>query len=305
MEKQKPLYIFAVAPQISLEASQSLLRRSTLHFDGDEENRSNIYDPFANISVTLDANLGIVHENSERADKIYHQIVSESVGFDDIYLCGGDLLYGFTGAETAREVAQLHFGPIGSYHAVFSRFEDQPPLICSNELRDTIKQLVGFRQVVMVLEFVVKAGSANWEARCAGGARRNNNAWDSFLCYIDVDDTDPFDSQDKECFQRLTADVGKDFKKDLGSFTTRFVDRPNGDFAGIITYHPRKASDTRGKAAMAEGKFSQMMEKMVKESLDEERAAEERRHTGFKMKEFPRCLREKQTLQAKQDKDAN
>ena len=101
----------------------------------------------------------------------------------------------------------------------------------------------------MVLEFVVKAGDANLEACGGGGAHRNNEMWGVVLDIIGVGNTDTFDDQDEDCFKRLTADVGRDFEEDFGSFTTHFVDRPNGEFAGIISYHPQGESDTTTRQA--------------------------------------------------------
>lgn len=270
MEKRTPLFILTVAQQLALEASQSLLSRTTLHFDGDATSSfSNSSLKVANISVTLDANLGIIFEHSVQADRIYRQVDAEAgeAGLE-IYLDWGNSLSYYTGAWTARGTAHLHFRPIGSYHAALSRPKDSPPLICSQTIRHTIKQLVGFRKVVMVLEFVVKAGDANLEACRGGGGHRNNKKWDLVLEIIDVENTDTFDDQGKDDFKRLTADVGKDFERNLGSYATHFVDQPNGDFTGIITYHPRKALDTiNQKAAKDEENSSQMMKAMTESSI--------------------------------------
>ena len=270
MEKRTPLFILTVARQIALEASQSLLSRTTLHFDGDATSCFSISSlKVANISVTLDANLGILSEDSVQADNIRRRVLSEggAAGLEIYSDWGNSLLY-YTTAWAARDTAHIHFRPIGGYHAALSRLKNKVPFICSQILRATIKQLVGFRKVVMVLEFVVKAGDANLEAAAGGGAHRNNKKWDLVLEIIDVENTDAFDDYDRDGFVRLTADVGKDFERNFGSFATHFVDQPNGDFTGIITYHPRKALDTiNQKAAKDENNLSQVMKAMTESSI--------------------------------------
>lgn len=275
MEKRKPLSIFAVSLQISQEASQSLSSRTTLHFDGDAEfSCSKTYTKVANISVTLDAMLGLVFEDEEeerfeRGDERRRQEEAEEAESGrEIYWAGTNLLDRFTSASTAREAAHLHFRPIGTDHATFFRFEEHPPLICSQELRHSIKNLVSFRKVVMVLEFVVKAGDACLEAY--GGCDRVSD--DTMRSYVqmmaELSNVENFTNEDEDRFKKLTTDVGKDFETYLGPFNMHFVDRANGDFAGIITYHPRKVPDTITRdAAMAEEKFPQMLKAMTESSI--------------------------------------
>ncbi|MDI1492523.1 MAG: hypothetical protein OHK93_003737 [Ramalina farinacea] len=179
-----------------------------------------------------------------------------------------NLLDGFTGAQRAREEAHLHFRPIGIDHPAFSRDEEHPPLVCSQRLRHSIKQLVGFRKVVMVLEFVVKAGDIGIEAYGGYGRIRDQTIRSYVQLMADMNNAESFDYQDKVRFKQLTTEVGQDLETYLGPFTKHFVDRQNGDFAGIITYHPRKAPDTIDqKAAKDEEKLSQMMKAMTESSI--------------------------------------
>ena len=279
MEKRKPLSILRVARQISREASQSLSSRTTLHFTGQTEYaHTKTATEVANISVTINANFGTIfeldqEENFERASVIHHK---REALLRREFLKGSDYLLGrFTGGWKARETAHLHFRPIGSRHGAFTHFEDHPPLICSQELRHNIKQYIGFRNVVMVLEFVVKAGDASLDALGVGEActnsknSRSHEVWNFARMLAEKENVESFSDQDQARFRRLATDVGKDFEKYLGAFTMHFVDRANGDFAGILTYHPREASDTITRtAAMAEEKYSQMVKDMKESSIE-------------------------------------